>query len=50
MLPQRRTGSTHTEYVLIAAVVSVSVLIAVATIGDSIGAILTSIAEALGVF
>ncbi len=47
--PSRR-GSTHTEYVLIAAVVSISVIVAVMAIGGSLSDILTAISEVLAVF
>jgi Flp pilus assembly pilin Flp len=50
MLHHRRRGSTHTEYVLIAAVVSVAVLVGVVAIGGSLSDILTAISEVLAVF
>lgn len=45
-----RRGSTHTEYVLIAAVVSVGIILAVATIGGSLSDILTAISDVLSGF
>jgi Flp pilus assembly pilin Flp len=45
-----RRGSTHTEYVLIAAVVSVSIIVAIVAIGGSLSDILTAISEVLAVF
>ncbi len=48
--PAGRRGSTHTEYVLIAAVVSVSMIVAVLAIGGSLSDILTAISEVLAVF
>ncbi len=50
MLEHHRSGSTHTEYVLIAAVVSVAVLVGVVAIGGSLSDILTAISEVLAVF
>ena len=46
----RRRGSTHTEYVLIAAVVSVGIILAVAAIGGSLADILTGISDVLSGF
>jgi len=48
--PAGRRGSTHTEYVLIAAVVSVSLIVAVLAIGTSLSDILTALSEVLAVF
>jgi Flp pilus assembly pilin Flp len=45
-----RRASTHTEYVLIAAVISIAALIALAAIGGSLSDILEAIAEVLRVF
>jgi Flp pilus assembly pilin Flp len=47
-MQHHRVGSTHTEYVLIAAVVSVAVLVGVVAIGDSLSGIMMTIAEVLG--
>ena len=48
--PRWRRGSTHTEYVLIAAVVSVSIIVAVSAIGTSLSDILTAISDVLSGF
>ncbi len=45
-----RTGSSHTEYVLIAAVVSVAIIVGAASIGSSLSEFLTAIGEVLAVF
>jgi Flp pilus assembly pilin Flp len=47
MPPAPRNGSSHTEYVLIAAVLSVAVLVALVAIGGSLSDIFTAIADVL---
>jgi len=50
MASARRSGSTQTEYVLIAAIVSVAILAGVVALGGSLSGIFSGIADVFGGF